>query len=249
MYGGAFPTLIAIITMFFTGTGLLWTQSLASTLVLTGVIVLGVVITLTVSKLLSKTILKGMPSSFALELPPYRTPQVGKVIIRSILDRTLFVLGRAAAVAAPAGIIIWLMANCHIGDISVLDYLSAALDPFGRAIGLDGVILLAFILGLPANEIVMPIMIMAYLSSGSMVEMDNLTQLHTLLVSNGWTWLTALCTMLFSLVHFPCATTMLTIHKETGSLKWTSLAFLIPTVLGIALCFTVATTVRLLGLV
>lgn len=245
---GRFPTMISIITMFFAGavaSG--FCQSLVSTLILTGVIVLGVTVTLLVSRLLSMTVLKGMPSSFALELPPYRVPQVGKVIVRSIFDRTLFVLGRAVVVAAPAGLLIWLMANIYIGDVSVLSHCAAFLDPFARWFGLDGVILMAFILGLPANEIVMPIIIMTYMATGTLTQMDSVWELHTLLVSNGWTWLTAVCTMLFSLMHFPCATTCLTIKKETGSWKWTAAAFVLPTVIGLSVCFLITSAVRLFG--
>jgi ferrous iron transport protein B len=246
---GRFPTLIAIISMFFAGTIIAPFQSVVSTLLLTGVILLGICMTLLMSKFLSKTVLKGVPSSFALELPPYRRPQVGKVIIRSILDRTLFVLGRAAAVAAPAGLIIWLMSNIIVGDMSILSHCANFLDPFARFIGLDGVILLAFVLGFPANEIVIPIIIMSYLCTGSILEFDNLEQLRQLLVNNGWTWLTAVCTMLFSLMHFPCGTTLWTIRKETKSWKWTALAFLLPTCTGILLCFVVASVARLCGLV
>ena len=211
-------------------------------------ILLGVGMTLLVSRLLSKTILKGVPSSFTLELPPYRTPQVGKVIVRSIFDRTLFVLGRAAAVAAPAGLIIWVMANVTVGDMSLLAHCSQFLDPFGRLLGLDGTILMAFILGFPANEIVIPIIIMAYMAQGSLTDMSNLNELHTLLTNNGWTWLTAVCTMLFSLMHWPCSTTCMTIHKETQSLKWTAVSFAVPTVIGMLVCLLVANGARLLGL-
>ena len=246
---GRFPTLIAIITMFFAGFLNGPAQSIASTALLTMVIVLGVFMTLIISRILSKTVLKGLPSSFALELPPYRKPQIGKVIVRSILDRTLFVLGRAVVVAAPVGLVIWLLANIYIGDISLLTKCALFLDPFAQLIGLDGYILMAFILGFPANEIVVPIIIMSYMAAGSMLELDNLTQLRELLVSNGWTWLTAVCVMLFSLMHWPCGTTCLTIRKESQSWKWTLAAFLIPTVTGITVCFIVANTVRLLGLV
>ncbi len=211
-------------------------DSVLSALLLTGVILFGVAMTLLVSKLLSKTVLKGLPSSFTLELPPYRKPQVLKVVVRSIFDRTLFVLGRAVAVAIPAGALIWLMANVMVGDVSVLSLCAGFLDPFAQLLGMDGVILLAFILGLPANEIVVPIIIMSYMATGHMIEMENLSALRALLVDHGWTWVTACCVMLFSLVHFPCATTMLTIKKETGSLKWTALGFLIPTVLGMMIC-------------
>lgn len=193
--------------------------------------------TLIISKLLSKTILKGVPSSFTLELPPYRKPQVGKVIVRSIFDRTLFVLSRAIAVAAPAGLVIWLMANLSIDGVTILNITSNFLDPFAKVIGLDGVILLAFILGFPANEIVIPIMIMAYLASGSLIEMDNLVTLKSLLVENGWTWITAVNVMLFSLMHWPCSTTLLTIKKEANSWKWAIISFLVPAITGIVICF------------
>lgn len=244
---GRFPTLIAIITMFFVGTSGGWGTSLLSAAGLTLVILFGVLMTLLVSRLLSKTILKGVPSSFTLELPPYRTPQIGKVIVRSIFDRTLFVLGRAAAVAAPAGLIIWLMANVTVGGGSLLTHCSQFLDPFARLLGLDGTILMGFILGFPANEIVIPLIIMTYMAQGSLTDMSNLTALHTLLVENGWTWLTAVCTMLFSLMHWPCSTTCMTIRKETGSWKWTAVSFAVPTVFGCAACFLTATLARLCG--
>lgn len=246
---GRFPTLIAIITMFFAGFVAGPAQSVFSTILLTGVIVLGVVMTLLISKILSKTILKGLPSSFTLELPPYRKPQIGRVIVRSVFDRTLFVLGRAVLVAAPAGLVIWGLANIHVGDLSLLSHCAGFLDPFAKLLGLDGYILMAFILGFPANEIVVPIIIMCYMATGNMLELDSLNQLKELLVSHGWTWLTAVCVMLFSLMHWPCGTTCLTIKKESQSLKWTLVSFLIPTVTGITICFIIANLARLLGLV
>jgi ferrous iron transport protein B len=233
---GRFPTLIAIITMFFIGAAGSTASSFLSALLLTAVIVLGVLVTLWVTKLLSKTLLKGIPSSFTLEMPPYRKPQIGKVIVRSIFDRTLFVLGRAVVVAAPAGLIIWLMANVTVGGVSLLNHSAAFLDPFAKLMGLDGVILIAFILGFPANEIVIPIIIMAYMAKGSIFELGSLLEMKQLFVANGWTWQTAICMMLFSLMHWPCSTTLLTIHKETGSRKWTALAALIPTAFGILSC-------------
>ena len=241
--------LITIITMFFAGLFAAPLDSVFSTVLLTCTILIGVFTTFAVSKVLSMTILKGIPSSFALELPPYRRPQVGKVIVRSIFDRTLFVLGRAVSVAAPAGLIIWLMSNIMIGDISLLSRCSAFLDPFARLIGLDGVILMAFILGFPANEIVIPIIIMSYLCEGSIMDLASIEELRTLLINNGWTWLTAICTMLFSLMHFPCGTTLWTIKKETNSLKWTAVSFIVPTVTGILVCFIVTTVCRSFGLV
>ena len=211
--------------MFFAGVVAAPWNGLLSTLLLTGVIVFGVILTFLTSRFLSKTLLKGVPSSFTLELPPYRRPQFGKVIVRSIFDRTLFVLGRAVSVAIPAGAIIWLLANIQVQDASLLQHISLFLDPFAHLMGLDGVILLAFLLGFPANEIVVPIMIMAYLANGSMTDIGDLAVLKELFVNNGWTWVTAICTLMFSLVHFPCATTLLTIHKETQSWKWTAVSF------------------------
>lgn len=236
---GRFPTLIAIITMFFaTGISLPFRSLVSAGLLLT-VIVFGVVVTLLVSKLLSATLLKGLPSSFTLELPPYRRPQICKTIVRSLLDRTIFVLLRAMCVAAPAGIVIWLMSNIMINGESLCVIISNFLQPLGSLMGLDGVILLAFILGFPANEIVVPIIIMIYTASGTLVEYDSLSSLYNLFVDNGWTWVTALCTMIFSLMHFPCSTTCLTIYKETKSLKWTLLSFILPTILGILLCMSI----------
>jgi len=235
--------------MFFVAAAAGPFQSVFAALLLVGIILVGIVMTLLVSRLLSKTILKGMPSSFTLELPPYRRPQVGKIIVRSIFDRTLFVLGRAVMVAAPAGLVIWVLANIQAGDLSLLAHCANFFDPFARLIGLDGFILMAFILGFPANEIVVPIVIMSYMATGSLLELNSLEQLHELLVSNGWTWLTALCTMLFSLMHWPCGTTCWTIRKETQSWKWTAVSFLVPTAAGIAVCFVVASAARLLGLV
>lgn len=244
---GRLPALVTLITLFFTGASSAGPiSSLRPALILTFFILTGVAGTFFVSRLLSATVLKGMPSSFTLELPPYRRPQIGRVIWRSILDRTLFILGRAAAVAAPAGLVIWILANVSIGDISLLARFSGYLDPIGRLMGMDGVILIAFILGLPANEIVIPIIIMAYTSQGTLIEPGNLSDLHTLLISQGWTWVTALCTMVFFLFHWPCSTTLMTIKKETGSLKWTCLAVLLPTACGVILCMAITAFSRLL---
>ncbi|HBL84443.1 MAG: ferrous iron transport protein B [Clostridiales bacterium GWF2_38_85] len=242
---GRFPTLIAIISMFFVGVVVCPFNSLFSAFLLTCVIILGILMTFAVSKLLTITILKGVPSSFTLELPPYRKPQLGRVIVRSIFDRTLFVLSRAIVVAAPAGLIIWLMANISVGDLTLLAHCSGFLDPFAKLLGMDGAILLAFILGFPANEIVVPIIIMTYMSTGSILELDSLASLKQLLVDNGWTWITAVCVMLFSLMHWPCSTTCLTIKKETQSLKWTAVSFVIPTVIGLIVCFVFANIAKL----
>jgi len=243
---GRFPTLIAILTMFFIGSAGGGLSSLWSALALTAVIVLGVAATFAVTGLLSRTLLQGVPSSFTLELPPYRRPQIGRVIVRSVFDRTLFVLGRAACVAAPAGLVIWLMANIAVGGGSLLSRCAAFLDPAARAMGLDGVILIAFILGFPANEIVLPIVLMAYLGQGSLQETASLAQMKALLIANGWTWETAVCMVIFSLMHWPCSTTLLTIRRETGSWKWTALAAAIPTAAGIVCCTAFTAAARLL---
>ncbi len=242
---GRFPTLIALITLFFVGSGGGLMTSLGAAGMLLGVLVLGVGMTLLVSRLLSATVLRGMPSSFALELPPYRRPRVGQVVVRSVLDRTIFVLARAVVVAAPAGLVIWLCANVTIGGGTILFHITGILDPLGRIMGLDGVILMAFLFGWPANEIVVPIILMAYLSQGTLVEVGELDVVGQLLRENGWTGLTALCTILFSLFHWPCSTTCLTIAKETGSAKWTALAVAVPTLVGFCLCTLVATIGRM----
>ena len=242
---GRFPTMVALITLFFAGTGAL--AGLRSALLLTLFIVLGVGMTLLLSAFLSRTLLKGVPSSFTLELPPYRPPQVGKLILRSVLDRTLHVLSRAAAAAAPAGLLIWALANLTAGGQSLLSLCAGFLDPFASLLGLDGVILLAFLLGLPANEIVMPVILMGYLAQGSLVGMEEVSDLGGLLAAHGWTAETALCVLLFSLMHWPCATTLLTVRRETGSWKWTGLAALLPTVCGVLCCAAVHLAVRLWG--
>ncbi len=232
---GRFPTLIAIIVIFFASQ-----SGILCALILMSAVLLSVGLTFLSSYILSKTVLKGEPSSFVLELPPYRRPQVLKVIVRSILDRTLFVLGRAVTVAAPAGAIIWVLANVRIGDTSILLHVTSALDPVGRFVGLDGCILTAFILGLPANEIVLPIALMAYSAGGTLMDFAGYESLKMILVSNGWTAVTAVCMIIFTLLHWPCSTTLLTVYKETGSVSKTILAFLLPTVFGIAICAMIA---------
>lgn len=234
---GRFPTLIVISSIFMGGALAAPYSSFVTPLVIVGIVLIGIMVTLIVSWLLSKTLLRGVPSTFTLELPPYRRPQIGQIIIRSIFDRTVFVLWRAVKVAAPAGGIIWLLANTYLGDSSLLNSLATAIDPFARGIGLDGIILTAFILGLPANEIVLPIMIMGYLTEGALLELDSLIALKTLLLDNGWTLMTALSVMLFSLLHYPCSTTLLTIKKETGSLKWTFLGAIIPLAVSVLVLF------------
>ncbi len=232
---GRFPTLILLISVFFvTGNGFL--SSFKSAVLLLGFIVLGILMTLLISKFLSETLLTGVASTFVLELPPYRKPQIGSILVRSVLDRTLYVLGRAITVAAPAGLIVWGMANISVGGESVLSICSHFLDPFGKILGMDGVILMAFILGFPANETVVPIMMMAYLAEGHLTELADIESLRQIFIDNGWTALTAVNVMLFSLFHWPCSTTLLTIHKETGSVKWTTISFVLPTLCGILVC-------------
>lgn len=232
---GRFPTLIALISLFFTAGSGLW-RSLWSALLLMGCIVLAVAMTLWSSRILSATVLKGLPSAFSLELPPYRFPRLGQVLVRSVLDRTLFVLVRAVTVAAPAGLIIWIAANVTVGEQSILLHLAGFLEGPGRFLGMDGVILLAFFLGFPANEIVMPCILMGYLSAGTLVDYSGLPQLHGILTANGWTTATALSVLVFTLFHFPCGTTCLTIWRETKSLRWTALAIVLPLAAGVILC-------------
>ncbi len=236
---GRFPFLITVATIFFSGaisSGQSFKSSLISTLIVFVVILIGIAFTFLISKLLSKTLLKGVTEGAILELPPYRKPQIGRILVSSIVDRTLFVLGRALSVAVPAGVVIWVLSNINIGGLSLLNYIANFFDPFAKLMGLDGYILTAFILGLPANEIVLPIILMCYTKAGTLVNMENIQSIFTILSQNGWTIITAINVMLFSLLHFPCGTTLLTIKKETGSLKWTALSFLIPTVCGIVVC-------------
>ena len=232
---GRFPTLISIITMFLVVGGGIW-ASFGATVLLTLTIVFGILMTFAATKLLSATVLKGMPSNFILELPPYRKPQVLKVIVRSIFDRTVLVLSRALITAAPAGLLIFIMSNVFVGDKTILLHAADFLDPFAKIMGLDGIILLAFILGFPANEIVIPIIIMAYTGMGTLSDGMTLEAMRQLFILNGWDAATAISVMLFSLCHWPCATTVLTIKKETASLKWTALSVLLPTVFGVVLC-------------
>lgn len=240
---GRFPTLIAISTIFFTSAiNNTFFSSISTAIFVTLIVLIGIGITLLVSYLLSKTLIKGESSTFTLELPPYRVPQIRRIIYTSLIDRTLFVLGRAVIVAIPAGIITWILANTYIGDMTILNHIALFLDPIGKFIGLDGFILLAFILGMPANEIVIPILIMSYMATGSMTDYTSLQELGNLLTDHGWTYLTALNLMLFSLLHWPCTTTLLTIKKETKSIKWTALGFLIPT----AIAFFICTITRIL---
>ncbi|WP_091736262.1 nucleoside recognition domain-containing protein [Marininema mesophilum] len=244
---GRWPTLILLASLFMAAGYTGGAQTLVTASVVMGMVIIGIIVTLAVSWALSKTALKGVPTHYTLELPPYRRPKFWDTILRSTLDKSLFVLKRAIIIAAPAGVITWILANIMVGDMSVLEHVVAFLDPFAKALGLDGFILMAFILGLPANEIVLPILLMGYLSTGAMLEIENLTELKQLFLDHGWTWLTALNMMLFSLLHYPCGTTLVNIYKETKSFKWTFLSFLIPTVLAIGVTFAIAQIARAMG--
>lgn len=242
---GRFPMIITIISLFFVSAAG-FAGSVLSAAALTLVILLGIFATFAVSKILSATLLKGEPSSFTLELPPFRKPQIGKILVRSLIDRTIFVLGRAAAVAAPAGAVIWVLANVTVGDVTLLRHITDFFDPFARFIGMDGVIFTAFLLGLPANEIVIPLSVMAYMQLGSLSELAP-AQMFELFSANGWTPVTAVCVIVFTLMHFPCSTSLLTIKKEAGGWKWAALAFAVPTVCGIVLCAIIANVTKLFG--
>ncbi len=239
--------MLTIISIFFVGGAVGIAGSLLSAAALTAVIVLGILMTFLVSKILSATLLKGEPSSFTLELPPFRKPQIGKILIRSLLDRTVFVLGRAVVSAAPAGALIWVLANVSVGGSTLLSYVTDFFDPFGRFIGMDGVIVTAFLLGLPANEIVIPLIVMTYAQQGCLAEAAP-SQMFELFTQNGWTGVTAVCVIIFTLMHFPCATSLLTVRKEAGGWKWAALAFIIPTVCGVAICAVIANIARLFGI-
>ncbi|KUP26315.1 nucleoside recognition domain-containing protein [Paenibacillus sp. DMB5] len=245
---GRWPTLILLSSLFMVGastTGMLRTFSTA--LVLMGIVLVGITVTLTVSWVMSKTMLRGVPTHYTLELPPYRRPQIWKTIVRSSKEKSLNVLTRAIVVAAPAGILTWILGNVVIGGDSVLNHMAAFFDPFAQLLGLDGFIIMAFILGLPANEIVLPILLMGYMSSGAMVDVEGISSIKELFLSHGWTWLTALNMMLFSLLHYPCGTTLVNIYKETKSLKWAVLSAVIPLGIAIGVTFAIAQIVRLLG--
>lgn len=242
---GRFPMLISLIAIFFAASTSKFGNSVLSALAMLGVMVFSVAMTLIISRFLSATLLKGQSSAFALELPPYRKPQVGKIIVRSVFDRTLFVLSRAVAAAAPAGAVIWMLANITLGGETLLQHSAEFLDPFAKILGMDGTVLLAFILGLPANETVVPIIIMTYTAQGSLSDLSGTAALKELLLQNGWTFSTAVCVIVFSLLHWPCATTCMTIKKETGSLKWTFAAILTPTLCGMLLCAIINAVFRI----
>ena len=244
---GRFPTLIALITLFFSAGGSGWTRALSATAVFLAAVLFSAAMTWLASRLLSSTLLRGQASSFTLELPPFRMPRLGQVLVRSVLDRTVFVLGRALTVAAPAGVVIWALANLSWGGAPLLTHVSGALDPAGRFLGLDGMILLAFALGFPANEIVLPVLLMGYLGSGTLTAWEGLPQLREILTAHGWTALTALCAMILCMFHFPCGTTCLTLRRESGSWRWTAVGMALPALLGVVLCALVRGAASLLG--
>ena len=244
---GRFPTLIALISLFFLGGTMGLGRSLLATALFLGCILFAVGMTLLSSRLLTATVLRGQLSAFSLELPPYRMPRVGQVLVRSLLDRTLFVLGRAVTVAAPAGLLIWTLGSISVRGGSLLTALAGALDGPGRLMGLDGMVLLAFLLGFPANEIVLPVLLMGYLQTGTLTDYGSLAELSAVLTANGWTAETAVCMLVLCLLHFPCGTTCLTILHETGSARWTALAAALPTAMGAALCMIIHGVWTLLG--
>jgi ferrous iron transport protein B len=243
---GRFPTLIMLSTVFVAAAFPPAFASFAAAGAIVGAVLVGVLFTLLVSWALSRTVLRGEPSSFTLELPPYRRPNIARILYTSLIDRTLFVLWRAIVMAAPAGGVIWLLSHLTVGGASLTAWIATTLDPAGRALGLDGVILLAYVIAIPANEIVVPTMLMAYAGSGMLIEIQSLSALRALLVDeHGWTLLTAICLMLFSVLHNPCSTTIWTIHKETGSAKWTALGTVLPLAIACAVTFAVAQVTRL----
>lgn len=243
---GKFPTITAMISMLFVVSAGFF-SSIISALSLTAVIIFSIFMTLLASRILSATALKGVPSAYTLEMPPYRKPQAGKIIVRSILDRTIFVLGRSLSVAVPAGMVIYLMANITVDGSSILTICSDFLDPVASLIGLDGIILMGFILGFPANEIVIPIIIMGYLASGTLLQVPSISVMQELFLSNGWNFNTVICTIVFSLFHWPCSTTLLTVKKETKSAKWTVIAAILPTLFGIAICAFLTAVYKILN--
>ena len=243
---GRFPTLIMLATIFVAAAFPPVVASLAAAGAVVGVVVLGVFFTLLMSWLLSRTVLKGEASAFTLELPPYRRPGVTRILYTSLMDRTLFVLWRAMLTAAPAGAVIWILGNIHVGGASLAHHAASWLSPLGDAIGLDGVILLAYVIAIPANEIVVPTMLMVYMGGSMMSDLDSMSELRTLLVDqHGWTLLTAVNLMLFALLHNPCATTIVTIYKETLSAKWAALGALMPLAVAFLVTFLTATFARL----
>jgi ferrous iron transport protein B len=255
---GRWPTQILIATIFIGALAPAGLAGLVSASAVVGISLLGILSMFLASWLLSRTVLRGEASSFSLELPPYRPPRILQTLYTSVIDRTLIVLWRAVMFAVPAGAVIWLVSNIHIGDLSVAQHVVSGLDPLGLFIGLNGVILLAYIVAIPANEIVIPTVLMltvltagpeagAGAGAGVMFELDSVQATGEVLRAGGWTLLTGVCLMLFSLLHNPCSTTIYTIYKETRSAKWTTVATLMPVAMGVVVCFLVAQVWRLLA--
>ena len=245
---GRFPTLIMLATVFVAASFPPAYTSLVASASVLAIVLIGIAFTLGVSRVLSRTVLKGEASAFTLELPPYRRPNFGRIIYTSLIDRTIFVLWRAVQTAAPAGAAIWLLGNIYINGTSLALYISNFLNPLGVLIGLNGVILLAYIVAIPANEIVVPTIMMIYLGTGMMTAVTSVASLQTILVGQfGWTMLTAVNLMLFSLLHNPCATAIMTIRKETGSRKWAAFGALMPLSLAFLVTFITASVARLMG--
>ncbi len=241
---GRWPTLIMVSSLFIAAAFPAGWTSAVTVACLVAITLIGIGATLVVSFALSRTLLRGVASSFTLEMPPYRRPQLGRILYTSLIDRTIFVLWRAILMAAPAGGLIWLLGAIHVGELTAYAWLRNLLDPIGYAMGLDGVILIAYIFAIPANEIIVPTIIMGYMNASTMLELDNPA---TLFLENGWTLTTAVCLLLFSLLHYPCSTTTMTIWKEAGSAKWATLANLIPLTVAVVVCFLVAQFSSLLG--
>jgi ferrous iron transport protein B len=245
---GRFPTLIMLATVFVAASFSRAAASLVAAAAVVGVVLIGVAFTFVMSWMLSRTVLRGEASAFTLELPPYRRPNIGRILYTSLIDRTIFVLWRAIQTAAPAGAVIWILANVPYGASNVAAVIAAWLDPFGVILGLDGVILLAYIIAIPANEIVVPTMMMMYMGVGMMIDGPATPEaIRALLVDqNGWTILTAVNLMLFSLLHNPCATTIMTIYKETKSYRWAAMSVVITLGTAFLVTFLVATVARLI---
>lgn len=251
---GRWPTQILIASIFIGGLVPAHWAGLVSAGAVTAVALLGMLFTLAVSWVLSKSVLKGEVSAFSLELPPYRPPALWRTLYTSLIDRTLFVLWRAIVFALPAGAVIWLIGNVMVGDVTLAQWLISNVDPLGLALGLNGVILIAYVVAIPANEIVVPTILMLTVlvagvhgvgeGAGVMFELDSDSATQSILQAGGWTLLTAVNLMLFSLLHNPCSTTIYTIYKETGSAKWTAVSALLPLGIGFVVTFTVATVWR-----
>jgi ferrous iron transport protein B len=245
---GRWPTLILMATIFVAATFPPQTAFLVASFTILIIMAVGVLVTFLVSALLSRTLLKGESSFFTLEMPSYRRPQLLRILYTSFIDRTIKVLYRAVIWAVPAGVLIWILGNVSVGGTTLMSLSADILSPIGLVIGLDGMILLAYIIAIPANEIIIPTIIMGYMGTSMMAELTSTSELYALFISQGFTIVTAICLMLFSVLHYPCATTTHTIWKETGSLKWTILSNLIPLIVAFLVCFVVTQIFHIFGL-